>query len=299
MMGVLSRWFDPQQRARISALFGPCYVAGHVASWLLASQLVAKGGWRFAFWVPSGLLMLSTAHWGLRVRNDPAEAGLVESEVEAEPVGGARQLLVGLRATFGYLFAHPQLRIIGVACIGMGVIKEGFSFWIPTLLTESMGFAITEAAEYAILVPIAGALGILVSGWLAHRFFRSNELPVMALLMGLLALVMAVFSPLVGSFGPWIIPVLLGLVGASVHGANTLVVTSYPLRHTAQRRVSSIAGLFEFSSYVGAALGGIAAGALVDWHGWGAAFGLWVGAALLGAAIMASAWIRESRQMQA
>jgi sugar phosphate permease len=175
----------------------------------------------------------------------------------------------------------------------MGVIKEGFSFWIPTLLTESMGLAITEATGYAVFLPIAGALGIVIAGWISLRFFRSNELPVMGLLMGILALVMALYLPVVRSTGAWIVPILLGLIGASVHGANSLVVTSFPLRYTSEGRVSSIAGLFEFASYVGAVMGGFLAGAFVDLVGWGGAFSLWVGAALLGMAIMISAWARE------
>ena len=293
MMGLLSRWFDPRQRGRVSALFGPCYVAGHVTSWLLAGRLIAMGNWRVAFWVPAGLLAISATHWWLRVRNDPVDAGLENRVGRRRDRVSLGELWRGLRDTFGFLFSHPQLRTIGVACIGMGVIKEGFSFWIPTLLTESMGLAITEATGYAIALPIAGALGILISGWISVRFFGSNELPVMSLLMGILALTMALYLPAVRAAGQWIIPLLLGLIGASVHGANTLVVTSFPLRYTSEGRVSSIAGLFEFTSYVGAVIGGFLAGALVDLGGWGAAFALWVVAALLGMAIMVSAWIRE------
>ena len=298
MMGVLSRWFDPRKRARVSAFFGPCYVAGHVLSWLLAAKLIAEGNWRIAFWIPAGLLTISSLHWWLRVRNGPVEAGLATGENSRPDSQDSIGLWGELRDTFGYLFSHGQLRTIGVACIAMGIIKEGFSFWIPTLLTESMGLAITEVTGYAIFLPIAGALGILISGWISLRFFRSDELPVMAILMGLLALAMALYLPVVRLVGQWIIPILLGLIGATVHGANTLIVTSFPLRYTSEGRVSSIAGLFEFSSYVGAVIGGVLAGILVDLGGWGAAFCLWAGAALLGTVIMTSAWARERRAVR-
>jgi sugar phosphate permease len=54
MMKTLARWFEPRQRGRLTALFMPCYVVGHAASWALGGWLCASRGWRYAFIVPGG-----------------------------------------------------------------------------------------------------------------------------------------------------------------------------------------------------------------------------------------------------
>ncbi|NLS79983.1 MAG: MFS transporter [Chloroflexi bacterium] len=288
IMRVLSRWFPAQQRGKVTAIFGPCYAAGHVASWLLAGWLIDRVGWRAAFWAPAALLALSALHWGWRVRNSPAQVSGSASSAEDQPAPR-----LDLRALLAFVLADPRLRAAALACMAVGVVKESLSLWIPTYLMESYGFDVVQAAGYAIWLPLAGALGIALSGYLAQRFFRADEAPMATLLIGALAVAVALYRPLVGWLGTAGIPLSLGWVGMLTYGANALLLTALPLAYGRAGRVSSVAGTLDFASYLGSGLGGIITGALVDWRSWGAAFAFWTVAALLGALAIGGLWWRN------
>ena len=57
-----------------------------------------------------------------------------------------------------------------------------------------------------------------------------------------------------------------------------------------RKAASAATGLIDCLGYVGAGLTSIGTGWLVDNWGWNAGFTLWVGAAFLGAALMALLW---------
>lgn len=283
---VLSQWFDPRQRGRITALFGPCYAVGHVASWLLAGWLAARFGWRAAFWVPAALLAAAAWHWWARVRTTPREAQLpVLSADTASPPGNLGN---ALRDAFAYILRRRGLQLGAMACLLLGVVKESFALWIPTYLTETQRFNIAQAAGYAIWLPLAGAGGMFLFGWVSHHFFHAEETPVVAGLMFLLLLIVAAYRPLVAALGAVGIVLSLGVMGVVTYGANGLLLTALPLRHSGH--VSSVAGALDFASYVGAGLGGLCTGAVADRWGWDGAFGFWIGAAALGAALMMWLW---------
>jgi len=286
IMRVLGNWFGRHQRARVTALFGPCYTAGHVISWLLAGFLVARVGWRTAFWAPAALLMLSAAHWVWRVRDAPADMGLPAPEVN----GTMPPRQGGMREAWTYMLRHPQLQLAALACTCLGAVKESFTLWTPTYLSEVYRFGITQAAANAIWLPLAGGVGVVLAGWVSHRFFRSEEAPVGMGLFAGLALAVALYRPLVAACGVAAIPVALGLIGALSNGANGLLLTALPMTQSGEGRVSSAAGFLDFSNYMGAGIGGIVSGVVADRWGWGVAFGFWVAAATLGMLVMAALW---------
>lgn len=289
IMRVLGNWFGRRQRARVTAIFGPCYTAGHVVSWLLAGLLIARVGWRAAFWAPAALLILSAAHWVWRVRDAPADVGLPAPEVN----GTMPPRQGGMREAWAYMLHHPRLQLAALACVCLGAVKESFTLWTPTYLSEMYQFGITQAAANAIWLPLAGGTGVMLAGWISHRFFRSEEAPVGMGLFAGLALAVALYRPLVAAFGFVAIPVALGLIGVLSNGANGLLLTALPMTQSGEGRVSSAAGFLDFSNYAGAGIGGILSGIMADHWGWRVAFGFWIAVATLGMLVMAAIWRRR------
>jgi OPA family glycerol-3-phosphate transporter-like MFS transporter len=293
IMRVLSNWFSADQRGKITALFGPCYTVGHVVSWLMASYLISRVGWRTGFWVPGLLLFLAGIHWFVRIRKDPQAAGLQEDA--SASAGGQKRL--SPRHALGYIWRQPRLRWIALTCLSLGAVKESLTLWIPTFLLETEGLNLVRATGYAIWLPLAGAVGIALAGSAAHRFARQDETPVIMALFGLLALSMALYRPLTGLAGAWAIPLSLGFIGSMVYGANGLLLTALPMTHSERGRVSTVAGFLDFASYMGSGLGGGLTGLIVDHWNWDAAFGLWSALAALGASVLAFVWLshRDNR----
>lgn len=281
---LLSRWFGPARRGRLSALLGPSYLLGHVGSWLLSGWLVARWGWRAAFWVPAALVALSAVHWTTRVRDAPQEVGLtpVEGSGDGPPAAWG-----GWQGLLQRTFSHPRLRWAALANVALGFVLGSANLWAPTYLVEVLGMDIGGAATSAVVLPLCGLAGVLGAGWASDRFFRSRVAPISALLLGGLAASVLALRFLAPRGGLALAVTLLGLCGAMNHGAGSILVTVLPLSLSDEGGVSSAAGFLDFTAYVGSGLGGLLAGALVEDWGWDAVFICWTVVALLGLAATA------------
>ena len=72
---TMANWFTVAQRGKWMGLMGSCYQIGNAYSWLLASFLAAHYSWRILFWVPAILVLISSIHFVIRLRNAPEEMG--------------------------------------------------------------------------------------------------------------------------------------------------------------------------------------------------------------------------------
>ncbi len=298
IMRTLSRWFSPAQRGRLTAYFSPCYVAGNAVAWAFAGWMIAVGGWRWAFLGPAVLLLMVAAGWFLGVRDGPAEMG---GQAEAGPAASdgraSESIWQGLRA----LFAHPNMRPALAVCLLSGMIKDGLTLWGPTYLMEQGRLSVSVAALVAVIIPLAGACGAFVAGWFLHHRTRGREMPIVALLAGVVALAV-IGQRILGlvALDGWLSPALgLALVAAMAlgsHGTNALLLASVPLSLGPRGRVSSAAGTLDFISYVGGGASALLVGGLQDLAGWSAVY-LWWG--VVAVAIVVLALFRARREQVA
>jgi OPA family glycerol-3-phosphate transporter-like MFS transporter len=282
MLKTLSRWFTPAERGRVTALFTPCYVFGHAASWALAGWLVATRDWRYVFWVPGVMLLGFAAIWRLLLPEPPMETQT------ARPAAG-------IRAGLATLLRHPHLRWGLITAFLSGMIKDGLTLWGPTYLMEQQSLDLGSAALLGALIPMAGAAGAVLAGHLSHRRVGGGEATIVAGLAGLVVVAAAGLYSIgaIGALAPAL--ALLALIALGSHGMNGLLMTSLPLALGSKGEVSSAAGSLDFASYVGGGLAAALVGVLQDVTGWGGVYAVWV---LVAGAIVALA-LRQSRRSRA
>jgi sugar phosphate permease len=282
LVKTLSRWFDPQRRGMISALFGPCYVVGHAVSWVLAGWLVSRWGWRHAFWAPAVILAAFGVLWLLAMRDSPEE-----TRAPLALWSGARQRKPLSLGELGHFVRSPQLRWGVVICLFSGMIKDSLTLWSPSYLVEVQGLPLSLAALSGAVIPLAGGVGALCSGWLLHRAPGRQEsaiVSVMAVVIGLgtVALLVARQTP-----APGLAVAILAVLALGSHGMNALLMTALPLSLGRTGRVSSAAGTLDFASYLGGGLSSALVGGLQDAWGWTAVYLWWLAVALV---IIALTW---------
>ena len=287
---TLSRWFGTARRGQLSALMGPSYVLGHVGSWLLTGWLVSRWGWRTAFWVPAALVAVSALHWVVRVRNAPQDVGLTPPErAEERPTAEPS----GWRGIAKGTFANARLRWAALTNVALGFILDSATLWAPTYLVEALDMDIGRAAVSAVVLPLSGLVGVIIAGWATDRFFHSRVSPMTILLMlGVAASVLALRF-LAPTGGLTLAAALLGLIGMMSYGAGSVLVTVLPLSLSRVGSVSSAAGFLDSSGYVGAGLGGLLVGVIVDRWDWDAVFVCWALVALLGVTCAVRLWRTE------
>jgi sugar phosphate permease len=294
---AMANWFTVKQRGKWMGLMGSCYQIGNAYSWLLASYLAAIYSWRTVFWVPAILLLISSIHFVIRLRNAPEEVGLPSIEklrqIHEGEVVTIGKVVEDKHMGFGYTIkmciANPRIWAVALAFFCLDIIRYGFFYWAPTFLIEAQGAEITSAGLKVAVLPLAGSAGAIITGWATGRFFQNRRAPVICIcLFGL-----AIFSYLFYAAPPgaWLWSLIcLAVVGFCTYGPHVLMVGHAAQDFAGRKAAASAAGFIDGFGYMGAAMTGVFTGFLCDGWGWGACFWYWIIAALVAACIMLGLW---------
>ncbi len=276
ILRTLANWLTLGQRRRISGVFGSCFVAGNGITLLLTGWLVASFGWRYAFWIPAGLLAFAAVGWVLMVRDTPESAGY--TAVNSPPPQNSPHETWSTILT-GLLNSFRQFWLLGLASLFLGFCLVSLALWIPTYYVEVGNLDIGTAAKLSSLIPAAGLIGTLLIGWLVSRFFINQESKGLLLVLSILTLFFLLY-PLLPIHIVWS-SIALMLIGVLVYGASSLILTTMPLILGGRHGASGIAGLIDFSFNVGAGISGLGIGAILDNQTWTAVFLLLAASAFL------------------
>lgn len=290
---TIANWFPPKKRGRIASLLGTSYQIGSAASWALSGLVVGMFGWRWAFWVPAGILAISAIHFFTRVRNAPEEAGLPTIEEEAEGIVEKRERKkdkhLGFWFTIKTVLTKKRIWAVALGLFCLNIVRYGFMDWAPTYLFEVQQAHISTAAFKAMIIPITGSIGAISAGWISDKFFKSRRAPIAAIMLYILAIFCWFYPKLPTS--DWIMGlVFLTVIGFMTYGPHVLMVTTMPMDFGTRKAAASAAGFIDGWGYIGAAITGVGSGFLIDHFGWNAAFYFWVLGALGAAIIMTRIW---------
>ncbi len=276
---TLANWFQSSVRGKMSGLLGTSYILGGAISVALAGFIAVRVGWQATFFIPCALLLLSSIHWYVRIRNSPESAD-----------GKHKEKYLGLRYTLKHSVGNRQVWLMGLGLFFVNIMRYGFLTWAPTYLFETQGASIDKAAYSSVIFPIGGALGAVVAGYVTDRWFQSRRAPVAGISL-ILASVLAWSYRFAIPVDAWFLGLItLAGIGFAVFGAHVLIVAAAPMDLGTCKAASSATGFIDGCGYIGAGLQGITTGLLVDRWGWNAGFAFWIVSALLAAVIMLLLW---------
>lgn len=291
---TLANWFPVKARGKMAGLLGTSYQIGNVISWALAGFIVGLFGWRWAFFLPAILAIISAIHYWLRVRNAPEEVGLPtieEQEAGHEKTDGEckKDHHLGFKYTLGVVLKDPTIWVVAFSLFALNIVRYGFLDWAPTYMFEVQGATISTAAYKAIAFPAAGCIGAIFSGWASAKFFKNKKAPTAAIMAFLLAIFILIYPNIPA--GNWIISlVCLMVIGFMTYGPHVLIVTAMPMDFGTRKAAASATGFIDGMGYVGAALTGVFGGWIIDNLGWDYAFYFWVIGAIVVGLLMLAIW---------
>ena len=271
-------WFPPQKRGVASGILGTSYILGSSLSLLLAGFVAGHFGWRWVFWFPAIITIISALHWALRIRNGCENEGF-------EPVERIDAALkyAGIKHSLGIILKDKKVWLASLCLFGLNIVRYGFLDWAPTYFFEVQKASISIAAYKTLIFPIAGAVGALSSGWLAEKVFKQKKAIVAAIMLLMLAAAIWFFVKI--PVGNWVLSlVVLAIIGFLTFGPHMMIVTILPMDLGTKERASSVAGFIDGWGYIGAALTGVGTGFLLDHFGWHTAFYFWISGAIIAAA---------------
>ena len=154
-------------------------------------------------------------------------------------------------------------------------------FWPPILQIATNWTTEQEYTRISVLLnlpttvgflPVCSTVGLLLTGWLVKKFAQRQQQAMLALLgLGtvagcLMVLVQKNFMA---------VALCMGVLLAVVYGVNTILTTLLPLQFARTGNSGAMSSVVNFLSYLGAALGGIAAGTVSELWNWSAVYFMW------------------------
>jgi sugar phosphate permease len=284
----MTLWYPPEGKATRWAFWTCSHQVGTAIIMAFTAWILTWGTWHTAFWLPGVMTIVVGVGLLFLMGDTPESAGLESAKAFAEPAG--EENLDFKKAFVRYVLLNRNVWVVGLIDLCVYVVRYGTLDWASKFLREYKHYDASAAGYRASLMPMAGVLGVLLSGFIADVVFKSRYRIVNAI--SLAALAVCIWGLLaVGNGHPYLdIAFLIG-IGFFVEGPQSILGGVGAVDAGGSARVaSSAAGLIGILAYFGASLSGVGTGWLVDHRGWSGAVYFWAGCAVVGLALCLFAW---------
>jgi OPA family sugar phosphate sensor protein UhpC-like MFS transporter len=273
-------WFAQKERGRVMGWWCTNYaIGGFVASLIAGLAADQLGHWRYAFFVPAGLLFCIWLLFLILQRNRPKDVGLPpieehkdekravltgEDESEEVPEGSWKTTVAVLR--------NPTVMLMGVIYFLLKPTRYAILFWGPKLLHERLNTGMGESALISACFEFGGPLGVLFGGYVSDLVFRAKRMPISIISLFVLACVLFSFNHLAAYESKLMYGVLLFSIGFLLYIPDSLLSGTAAIDFGTKKGASTAAGFINGLGSVGAILGGSLPGIVSDRWGWNVLF---------------------------
>ncbi|MGN1194025.1 MAG: MFS transporter, partial [Acutalibacteraceae bacterium] len=185
----------------------------------------------------------------------------------------------GAKKGFLPVMISSGLLVIIVPSFLHGMMRDGITNWVPTMITEEYGTLPSFSVFLTVVLPIFNAFGAYAVTPL-YKKFGCNEMKT-ASVCALFSLVPMSLLLFIGRLPVAVSIVLLALTTMSMYSLNYLIISRVPVRFSDCSHTSSVTGILNSAAYVGCALSSYGFGAVSQKAGWNAVIIIWIVSAVL------------------
>lgn len=254
-------YHDPDKRSRAVIILSVSIGLGSIMALVMAVLLSVKG-YAPIFFVPGAILMILSLLCAVFL---PAVNKNIQTDGHIK---------------FLSLFKNRELLKMLIPSAAHGIIKDNLNLWVPLFFTEAYNIDIASAAFYIFLIPSATFAGRLLFPALYRLCAKDEKLvSVIAFILCALALI-----PIIAYKLPiWAAAACLGIVAVTISIINAAFLSIYPLRFSQSNNISSVTGIMDFVTYMGAAGGSALFGVLISASGYRSMLIIWLALAAVSA----------------
>ena len=248
--------------------------------YLVCPLLLPYLSWRTIILSLAVIGAVIAAVWTLlfpRLFTKPASAKTSEEDTSENAPATTRK---GVPLPLSVLF--PVL-LIFLGIVLQGMLRDGVTNWMPSLLSESFGISVENSIFYTVILAVFSILSFSAANLLHRKLFR-NEVTCAGAIFVLSTAMSALLFLLQGSAVASIL--LMAVVVAAMHGINLMLITVVPKRFVKSGKVSTFSGILNAGTYVGSAIATPACAAIAEHFGnWSVTILVWTVISLLGALV--------------
>jgi OPA family glycerol-3-phosphate transporter-like MFS transporter len=153
-----------------------------------------------------------------------------------------------------------------------GVIKDNVSLWMTVYFVDTFKIDLNQSSYFVLFIPVVGFAGRMLYPF----FFKLCKEKQERVSLVFFAVCAACCLPLfIGKPHPIVSAVCLGLIYAAVSVINTSILSIFPLDYAKSGNVASVSGIMDFSTYLGAGIGSITFGFVIDNFGYSPMYVIW------------------------
>lgn len=261
--------------ARMVPMIGVSSSCATILIFLLAPVLIGVSGWRAIFIFSGTAAFLAAFFWLIssgRLLKGMDFTQVEEKKTEVSTGGPSR-------------YERSLMLLLPVIMITIslqGMLRDGISTWMPTLISESFQVESTVS----ILTGVALPLFHMMVSLMVYPILRRMNHNVFGCIVMFFAFVVGLTASLYlfGMHSMVMSLVLIALTNGLVNGINVLQTGYIPNLFKSSGKISFLAGLLNSATYVGSALSTYLFAVISEQHGWNATVLSWVavsGAGLL------------------
>jgi OPA family glycerol-3-phosphate transporter-like MFS transporter len=196
----MGEFFSQRERGTVIGFWCTNYALGGFIASTVAGYAAKWFGWRFAFLVPAGLLLIIWILFLLFQRNRPEDVGLPpieeyhgESEAVIEPGAAPASEREGTWTVVAEVLRNRMVWFLAAVYFLVKPTRYLLLFWSPVYISERLGTGTATSGVLSSMFDLAGPVGTLVGGIMSDRLFQSKRMPVCVLALFSLAVLMIVF----------------------------------------------------------------------------------------------------------
>lgn len=250
---------------------------GTICAYLLSTFIIKYSGWQLVF-ISGGIIIVLSAVLVVLVLLCSKKDLAVKTKVQMldikhknnEPKG--KQGIVSLALLSG-------LFIIMLPSFLHGMMRDGITNWVPTMITELYGVSPSFSVFLTIVLPVFNAFGAYAVVPL-YKKLGENEIKT-AGVVGALALIPLLLLLLKNRMSVYVIIVLLALTTSVMYALNYLIISLVPVRFSKFSCTSSVSGILNSAAHIGCAVSSYGFGAVSEKAGWNAVIIIWIAAAFM------------------
>ena len=273
LIRMLSEALPRRALGRSSVFMGTTVGLGTLIIYGLSAIFARFGNFKLAFFTAAIVGGAVAVLW-LVLYNRASDMAKAERAISDEP----EEVPVETKGAPGRLDATEHRLIyttIGFLCffaIGINLIKDGLTTWVPSIMKESYGFDDSLSILLTLTLPITAIFGNLFALWLHKKvpdYVRHCGIVVLmmgVLLLGLIASIKVSWILLLSGM------IVVGYLAASLNSLNTSI---FPMFMRDKVNSGLMAGLLNGFCYVGSTISSYGLGAVAErFNSWAAVF--WV-----------------------
>ena len=265
LVRIMVNTFDEETYNKVVIkVINSAYV-GTILIYLVSPLIISILNWKFVFFFSSICGVLALIIWSITYNKIN-----ITTQEEKE---------INKSFSFPKEALFPIAFII-VAIILQGMLREGITTWTPSYLVEIFNYSEETSIFFTVALAILSIVATLIVGYI-YRKFINNEVMLAALVfsLGVILLFVLYFTYDLNS----ILSIsLIAIVMGCIHGVNLCLISFVPKRFKKYGNISTISGVINSFTYVGAALSTYGIALLIENAGWEFTILSWLIIALIG-----------------